>query len=156
MKGWLFFMFALSVVSALAMSNGKAQREAALETETKIKTLSIELRACKEELKKQNEANILSKPQSLKVTAYTACKKECDSTPGITGLNRKSKPGQTAAAGSDCRFLLGHSVYIHGLGVWRVTDIKPGKGIDLMVGTKKQARNIGVSYKIVNVIGGKK
>ena len=79
----------------------------------------------------------------LKVSAYTPRRKECDSTPHITALNKKSRPGKTAAVGSDCLELLGTEIYVKGLGVFHCTDRKPSKGIDLMVGNVKEAKKIG-------------
>lgn len=79
----------------------------------------------------------------LKVSAYTPRKKETDSTPHLTALNKKSRPGKTAAVGSDCLELLGTEIYVKGLGVFHCTDRKPSKGIDLMVGNVKEAKKIG-------------
>lgn len=79
----------------------------------------------------------------LKVSAYTPRKKECDSTPHLTALNKKSRPGKTAAVGTDCLELLGTEIYVKGLGVFHCTDRKPSKGIDLMVGSVKEAKKIG-------------
>lgn len=85
----------------------------------------------------------------LKVSAYTPRRKECDSTPHITALNKKSRPGKTAAVGTDCLELLGTEIYVKGLGVFHCTDRKPSKGIDLMVGSVKEAKKIGNSMRQV-------
>ena len=85
----------------------------------------------------------------LKVSAYTPRRKECDSTPNITALNKKSRPGKTAAVGTDCLELLGTEIYVKGLGVFHCTDRKPSKGIDLMVGSVKEAKKIGNSMRQV-------
>ena len=85
----------------------------------------------------------------LKVSAYTPRKKETDSTPHITALNKKSRPGKTAAVGTDCLELLGSQIYVKGLGVFSCTDRKPSKGIDLMVGSVKEAKKIGNSMRQV-------
>ena len=85
----------------------------------------------------------------LKVSAYTPRRKECDSTPHLTALNKKSRPGKTAAVGTDCLELLGTEIYVKGLGVFSCTDRKPSKGIDLMVGSVKEAKKIGNSMRQV-------
>lgn len=115
---------------------------------------ALELRELRKELALEKERHRQMVSLKLRVTAYTPTKEECDSTPKVTALNRKSRPGYSAAAGTDCRHLLGKKVYVSGLGVYHVTDVKPGKGLDLMVGTKKEAKKIGASIKQVNVIGG--
>lgn len=117
------------------------------------------------EIKKENEICLLREENSrlltllekkeekklylLKVSAYTPRRKECDSTPHITALNKKSRPGKTAAVGSDCLELLGTEIYVKGLGVFHCTDRKPSKGIDLMVGNVKEAKKIGNSMRQV-------
>ena len=112
----------------------------------------------REEIAKLRETKPIQKKEepkklySLKVSAYTPSKRECDSTPHITALNKKSRPGKTCAVGTDCLELLGSEVYIKGLGTFHCTDIKPSKGLDVMVGTVKEARKIGNSLRtVVNI-----
>lgn len=134
----------------LSMPDGKIPIDQA----RKIVQLETSLKEALNKGERQERQLLLLTTLKLRVTAYTPTKEECDSTPKVTALNRKSRPGYSAAAGTDCRHLLGKKVYVSGLGVYHVTDIKPGKGLDLMVGTKKEAKKIGASIKQVNVIGG--
>jgi len=90
-----------------------------------------------------------------KVTAYTMSRDETDSTPKMTATQRQGRPGRTASVSKDLIYLVGKEIYIPGLGVWTVDDVpKPGDDtlVDLMVGTKERAREIGVSVREICVL----
>ena len=80
---------------------------------------------------------------TVQVTAYTPSKDETDSTPSLTALNKKSRPGRTAAVGPNLRHLLGKMIYVPGKGTWHITDIKKRDGLDLMLPSKREAKEFG-------------
>ena len=115
---------------------------------------NAELKELREKLALEKKANKLRATHMVRVTAYTPRKEECDSTPNTTALNRRSRPGYSAAVGPDLMFLLGQKVLVKGVGVRHITDTKPKNGLDVMVGTVKEAKKIGSSIKQISVIGG--
>lgn len=83
---------------------------------------------------------------NMTVTAYTASKDETDDTPYKTALMERPVSGWTCAVSRDLMRFLGDMVYIEGIGVRRVNDLmneRFEKRIDVFVGTKEQAREIG-------------
>jgi len=83
---------------------------------------------------------------NMTVTAYTASKDETDDTPYKTALMERPVSGWTCAVSRDLLRFLGDMVYIEGIGVRRVNDLmneRFEKRIDVFVGTKEQAREIG-------------
>jgi 3D (Asp-Asp-Asp) domain-containing protein len=90
--------------------------------------------------------------QIMEVTAYTPSKKEGGPRPGYTACQKKARPGWTAAVGENAKHMMGHKIYVEGLGVWHVRDIKGINGIDLCVGTVAKAKEIGKSNRTVAII----
>lgn len=150
---WLLLLLALTgIYFNLTRTKEKINPTPLLKEELltqEICLLKEEITALRKELK---EIESKKKLYSLKVSAYTARKEECDSTPHITAINKRSRPGKTAAVGTDCLDLLGEEIYIKGLGTFHCTDIKPSEGLDLMVGTVKEAKKIGNKTRTVVLI----
>ena len=94
---------------------------------------------------------ILSKVDGLQtvianITAYTLDPKETDSTPNQTATMDRPRAGRTCAVSPDLSSLLGKRVYVAGHGVRVVNDLTAvgiTNTIDLLVGNKKQAKEIG-------------
>lgn len=57
------------------------------------------------------------------VSAYTNRKQETDGTPNITATMDTVRPEYTVAVSHDLMYLLGHRIYIYGLGVFVVQDL---------------------------------
>lgn len=57
------------------------------------------------------------------VSAYTNREQETDSTPNITCTMDRVRPEYTVAVSHDLMYLLGHRIYIYGLGVFLVQDL---------------------------------
>jgi 3D (Asp-Asp-Asp) domain-containing protein len=90
---------------------------------------------------------------TCEVTAYTARKKETNHDNTNTATMEKPKPGYTCAVSRDLLQWLGGTIYIEGLGVWKVNDLMNKRftnRIDLCVGTVKYARELGL--KELNVV----
>lgn len=60
---------------------------------------------------------------TVTVSAYTNRKKETDDTPNITATMDRVRPEYTVAVSHDLIHLLGHRIYIYGLGVFVVQDL---------------------------------
>lgn len=96
------------------------------------------------------ENKTVQRQYELTVTAYTASEDETDSTPNTTALMQEPVSGKTVAVSHDLKRFLGAKVYIEGHGIRVVNDLmnkRFTKRIDIFVGTKEQARNIGKSVK---------
>ena len=90
---------------------------------------------------------------TCEVTAYTARKQETNNDNTNTATMEKPKPGYTCAVSRDLLQWLGGTIYIEGLGVWKVNDLMNKRftnRIDLCVGTVKYARELGL--KELNVV----
>ena len=88
----------------------------------------------------------------LTVTAYTASEDETDSTPNTTAIMEEPKSGRTVAVSQDLKRFLGAKVYIEGIGIRVVNDLmneRYRRSIDVFVGAKEQATEIGRSVKSV-------
>jgi 3D (Asp-Asp-Asp) domain-containing protein len=86
------------------------------------------------------------------ITAYTPSEDECDGDPENTALMEKPRPGGTCAVSHDLLRFLGDDVYIKGFGMWEVNDLmnkRYKQSIDLCVGSKKKAREIGRTQREV-------
>jgi 3D (Asp-Asp-Asp) domain-containing protein len=89
------------------------------------------------------------------ITAYTLDPKETDSTPNQTAIMATPKAGKTAAVSPDLSYLLGKKVYIAGHGVKVINDLTAvgiENTVDLLVGNKKQAKDIGRSMRKVVIL----
>ena len=89
--------------------------------------------------------------RKVTVTFYTLSKSECDNTPYVNALGKRPIIGRDVAVSRDLIYLLGKYVYIEGFGVRKVTDLMNARfknRVDILVGSKKQARRLG---KIENV-----
>ena len=89
--------------------------------------------------------------RKVTVTFYTLSKSECDNTPYVNAIGKRPVIGRDVAVSRDLIYLLGKYVYIEGFGVRKVTDLMNARfknRVDILVGSKKQARRIG---KIRNV-----
>ena len=95
--------------------------------------------------------------RTVTVTAYTASRDECDQDPGRTAIMAKPVPGWTAAVSRDLLgegWVFGDRVWIEGVGVFEIADVMNAKWtqrIDVLVGTKDQARKFGVLADVMAV-----
>lgn len=92
---------------------------------------------------------------SLRITAYTPSKDETNDDPNNTAIMERPIPGRTCAVSRDLLHLLGKDIYIEDFGVRRVNDLMNAryeKSIDLLVGNKSYAKQIGIQEKEVVVI----
>jgi len=95
--------------------------------------------------------------QLVTVTAYTASKRECDTDPGNTATMETPVPGWTAAVSRDLLrdgWVFGSRVWIEGVGVFEISDVMHSRferRIDVLVGTKKQARKFGAKHGVTAV-----
>lgn len=64
------------------------------------------------------------------VSAYTNRVRETDNTPNITATQDKVVAGYTVAVSHDLKYLLGHRVYIYGLGVFVAQDLMDDRWTD--------------------------
>ena len=113
-----------------------------------LKQENLRLQAENKLLMRKLEALTVRK---VTVTFYTLSKSECDNTPYINALGKRPVIGKDVAVSRDLIYLLGKYVYIEGFGVRKVTDLMNARfknRIDILVGSKKQARKLG---KIKNV-----
>lgn len=81
------------------------------------------------------------------LTAYTNSVNETNKDNKNTALMEIPKPGWSIAVSQDLSYLLGRKVYIEGIGVRYVNDLMNKRYIkraDILVPTKKMARNFGV------------
>lgn len=94
---------------------------------------------------------------NVTVTAYTASPDECDQDPGRTAIMAKPVPGWTAAVSRDLLWegwVFGDRVWIEGVGVFEIADVMHPRWtqrIDVLVGTKDQARGFGVRSGVMAV-----
>ena len=90
-----------------------------------------------------------------RLSCYTPSHDETDSTPRTTAINKKVKVGRTAAVSPDLEFMLGKYIYIHGYGIFEVTDVTHSrykKTIDLCLSEDKSfCEKFGVKEN-VNVV----
>lgn len=96
--------------------------------------------------------------QIVDVSFYTRSKNETDSTPNQTAILTFARPGFTVAVSHDLKWMLGHYIYITGKGVFYVEDLmneRWKKKIDILVGTKKEARKLGLLRNVEVVVLGK-
>ena len=91
-----------------------------------------------------------------RLSCYTPSHDETDSTPHTTAINKKVKVGRTAAVSPDLEFMLGKYIYVHGYGVFEVTDVTHSrykKTIDLCLSEDKSyCENFGVKENVNAVI----
>ncbi len=83
--------------------------------------------------------------KNVVITAYTNCPTETNQD-DFTALMEKPVSGWTVAVSRDLMQFLGMKVYIEGYGVRYVNDLMNKRftnSIDIYVGTKEEARNIG-------------
>lgn len=108
------------------------------------------------ELREAMEVAIPERCFEVTLTAYTPTHGQTDSTPTVTATGAKAIPGRTAAVSRDLiPNLMGHKIYVHGYGVFVVNDVMAHSatgGIDLCVGDKKTALNIGRRQHIVVIV----
>lgn len=105
-----------------------------------------------EEKVEKLEKKTVKREYELTVTAYTASEDETDSTPNQTSLMVKPVVGRTIAVSRDLRKFYGAKVWIEGFGVRVVEDTmnkRYSKRVDILVGSKEQARKIGRSERKV-------
>lgn len=84
--------------------------------------------------------------KNMTVTAYTPSQDETDNTPNKTTLMTKPISGWTCAISRDLASHLGDKVWIKKYGIRKITDLMNKRfedRIDLFVGNKNQAREIG-------------
>ena len=89
------------------------------------------------------------------VTAYSADVAQTDETPYKTALMQRPISGWTCAISRDHVEWLGDRIYIEGIGVREVNDLMNKRftdRVDLFVGNKKQAWEVGKSRHKVVVI----
>lgn len=94
--------------------------------------------------------------RELTVTAYTASRNECDSTPNVTAIMEKPVAGWTVAVSRDLVWMLGKKVYIEGLGVRLVQDLMNERfteRLDVLMPDKKSAKKFGKKKLNVVVLG---
>lgn len=85
------------------------------------------------------------------MTAYTKKKGE------ITASGEKVRAGAVAVSRDlfDQGFVFGKKVYIHGLGLYEITDLMHDRHtnkIDLFVGTEKEAKTFGVTEAKISLL----
>ena len=91
------------------------------------------------------------------MTAYTKSVDETDSDPNHTAIMREGVPGWTAAVSRDlleAGLVFGTRIWAEGVGVFEIADVMNARyrnRIDVMAGTKKQARKFGVRENILVV-----
>jgi 3D (Asp-Asp-Asp) domain-containing protein len=91
------------------------------------------------------------------MTAYTKSVDETDSDPNHTAIMREGVPGWTVAVSRDlleAGLVFGTRIWAEGVGVGEVGDVMNSRyrdRIDVMVGTKKQARKFGVKENVLVV-----
>jgi len=88
-------------------------------------------------------------PRTVTVTAYTARKKECDSTPDKNAIMERPRAGTIAVSRDLHRqgWSLGKRVYIDQVGVYRIADLMHPRWenkIDVLLASVKEARRFGV------------
>ena len=91
----------------------------------------------------------------LTLTAYTLTKEECNKDLKNTAIMQKPIAGYTCAVSQDLLKLLGRKIYIKGFGVFYVNDLMNKRfknSIDILVGNKKTAFNIGKQFNIEVVL----
>jgi 3D (Asp-Asp-Asp) domain-containing protein len=96
--------------------------------------------------------------QIVDVSYYTRSKNETDDTPNQTAVLTFARPGFTIAVSHDLKWMLGHYVYIYGKGVFYAEDLMGERWtnkLDILVGTKKEARRLGVHHDMEVVVLGK-
>jgi 3D (Asp-Asp-Asp) domain-containing protein len=95
--------------------------------------------------------------RKVTVSAYTASADECNEDPENTAIMRKPVPGWTAAVSRDLLedgWVFGTKVWIDGTGLFEVADVmnqRYSNRIDVLVGTKEQARMFGVREGVTAV-----
>jgi len=82
------------------------------------------------------------------VTAYTASKDECDSTPQHTACLHKVRVGDVAVSRDLFKqgWVFGKKVYLYQYGVYTIKDLMHPRfksAIDIYVGSKRQAKMLG-------------
>lgn len=96
-----------------------------------------------------DNADAKSKPIKVKISFYTACKKECDSTPNKTAFGCKPVVKRTVAVSRSLKRKLKpkQRIYIEGVGVRHVEDLMSsrvkGDQIDVLVDSRKKAFKLG-------------
>jgi len=101
---------------------------------------------------------------TVDVSAYTNRVVECDSTPNITAIMNRVVPGYTVAVSHDLRYMLGHRIYIYGLGVFLVNDLMDDRWVgkvdiyydksDLKLARRfglKKGMDLVLLHKVVNL-----
>lgn len=86
---------------------------------------------------------------SVNASAYTPSVNECDKDIKNTALMIKPRPGWHVAVSHDLLWLLGKKVYIKDVGVRFVSDLmneRHKNKIDIMVGSKKEAKKFGLQF----------
>lgn len=104
------------------------------------------------------DAHQASKIHIVDISAYTPRAKECDSTPDVTAIMKKSRPGYTIAVSHDLKWMLGHRVYIYGYGVYVVEDLMNERytnRVDIMMDDVEKALKFGVKHKQELIVLGK-
>ena len=92
---------------------------------------------------------------NLTISAYTASKKECGKSDGITATMEHVHPGHTCAVSRDLSRLLGKHVYIAGVGVRYINDTMAeeiSNGIDLNMRYVNRAMQFGKAQRRVIVL----
>jgi len=92
---------------------------------------------------------------NMTITAYSATVAQTDETPYKTALMQRPISGWTCAVSRDHVEWLGDRIYIEGVGVREINDLMNEQftdRVDLFVGNKKQAMEIGKSRHKVVVI----
>lgn len=107
-----------------------------------------------DELKRENKSLKLvvesyksNSTYTVDISSYTASENETNSRPDQTSMMESPISGWTIAVSNDLKHLLGKRVYVEGFGVRRVNDLMNNRynsRVDILVGTKKKAREIGV------------
>ena len=83
---------------------------------------------------------------NMSASAYTASIDECNHDIKNTAIMVKPKVGYTVAVSQDYLWMLGKTVYIKGLGVFRVEDLMANRyknTIDVLVANKEMAKQFG-------------
>ena len=120
--------------------------------ETKINELSENIA----QLSDSMEAAMPDKCFEVRISAYTPSADETDSDPDKTATMEKPVPGGTAAVSRDLvPKLMGRTIYIPGLGVFKVNDVMHSRftqSVDICVGSKTEAKKFGLKNHVVIII----
>ncbi len=127
-----------------------------------VATVNADIRVMAEQIQSLRAEIVGQDVRVVTVTAYTASRDETNSDPGNTAIMQKPVPGWTIAVSRDLLsdgWAFGDKVWIEGAGLFQIADVMNSRWtrrIDVLVGTKKQARSFGVRQDVtaVRVRGG--